>query len=80
VRLLLLQTARVATAGGAFAVEAVEVFDVYRGTGLPEGKKSVAFALSFRSTERTLTDDEVNAVFTRIQQGIVAGGDIAIRN
>jgi phenylalanyl-tRNA synthetase beta chain len=80
VRQQLLQVARAATAGGAFAVEAVEVFDVYRGTGLPEGKKSVAFALSFRSAERTLTDDEVNAVFTKIQQGIAAGGDIAIRS
>jgi phenylalanyl-tRNA synthetase beta chain len=60
-------------------VEAVEVFDVYRGTGLPEGKKSVAFALSFRSAERTLTDDEVNAVFTQIQQGIVADGSASVR-
>jgi phenylalanyl-tRNA synthetase beta chain len=55
------------------------VFDVYRGTGLPEGKKSVAFTLTFRSAERTLTDDEVNAVFSRIQQGIVADGSLAVR-
>ena len=78
VRAQLLQVVRVAT-GSAFAVEAVEAFDVYRGAGLPEGKKSLAFALSFRSPERTLTDDEVNAVFLRIQQGIVADGSVAIR-
>jgi phenylalanyl-tRNA synthetase beta chain len=43
-------------------VESVEVFDVYEGKGLPEGKKSLAFSLVFRSPSRTLTDDEVNAV------------------
>jgi phenylalanyl-tRNA synthetase beta chain len=78
VRTQLLQTARSA-AGTAFAVEGVEIFDVYRGSGLPEGKKSVAFALSFRSAERTLTDDEVNAVFAKIQQEIAADGSVTVR-
>ena len=75
----LLRAARAATAGGAFAVERVEIFDVYEGAGLPAGKKSLAFALSFRSAERTLTDDEVNAAFTKIQQAVVADGSISIR-
>jgi phenylalanyl-tRNA synthetase beta chain len=78
VRTALLQVAQAAT-GAAFAVEAVGIFDVYQGKGLPEGKKSLAFALSFRSPERTLTDDEVNAAFTRILQGIAAGGTISVR-
>jgi phenylalanyl-tRNA synthetase beta chain len=56
-----------AAVGNAFALESVDVFDVYRGAGLPEGKKSVAFSLVFRATDRTLTDDEVNAVFLKIQ-------------
>jgi len=55
-----------AAAGSAFALERIEVFDVYRGQGLPEGKKSLAFSLVFRSAERTLTDDEVNAVGQKI--------------
>ena len=79
VRRQLLEVARAATVGGAFAVEAVEAFDVYRGAGLPEGKKSLAFALSFRSDGRTLTDDEVNAVFLKIQQGMVADGRASVR-
>jgi phenylalanyl-tRNA synthetase beta chain len=49
-------------AGAAFAVEGVEVFDVYEGKGLADGKKSLALSLVFRSPSRTLTDDEVNAV------------------
>jgi phenylalanyl-tRNA synthetase beta chain len=80
VRTLLLKAARAAVApGSAFTAESVEVFDVYQGKGLPEGKKSLAFALSFRSAERTLTDDEVNAVFSKIQQAIAADGSLTVR-
>ena len=60
-----------AAVGSAFAVESIDVFDVYRGEGLPEGKKSLAFAFAFRSAERTLTDDEVNAAFQKIQDELV---------
>jgi len=74
----LAKTARAAV-GNAFALESVSVFDLYQGKGLPEGKKSLAFSLVFRAADRTLTDDEVNAAFTRIQQGIVADGKIAVR-
>jgi phenylalanyl-tRNA synthetase beta chain len=78
VRRQLLTVARAAT-GPALTVESVEVFDVYQGAGVGEGKKSLAFALSFRSAERTLTDDEVNAVFAKIQQEIVADGAATVR-
>ncbi len=70
VRKQLTKVARAAV-GNAFAVERVAVFDVYQGTGLPDGKKSLAFALTFRAADRTLTDDEVNAVFQKIQDEIV---------
>ncbi len=59
---------------GAFDVESISVFDVYRGKGLPEGKKSLAFKLVFRSMDRTLTDIEVNRAFEAIQRSIVAEG------
>ncbi|WBT09925.1 phenylalanine--tRNA ligase subunit beta [Corynebacterium sp. SCR221107] len=39
-------------------LEKVELFDVYRSESLGEGKKSLAFALTFRAKDRTLTDDE----------------------
>lgn len=69
-----LESAAREAAAGAFIVESVSVFDVYRGKGLPEGKKSLAFNLVFRSLERTLTDEEVNRAFEAIQKSIVAGG------
>ncbi|WDL96161.1 phenylalanine--tRNA ligase subunit beta [Alicyclobacillus sp. ALC3] len=40
-------------------LESCEVFDVYTGTGVPEGMKSVALALTFRAADRTLTDDDI---------------------
>lgn len=48
----------VASATGNF-LESCEVFDVYTGTGVPEGMKSVALALTFRAVDRTLTDDDI---------------------
>ncbi len=79
VQKVLTQTARTAV-GAAFAVESVTVFDQYRGAGLPEGKKSLAFSLVFRAPDRTLTDEEVNVAFNKIQQAIVADGKIAVRS
>ncbi len=79
VRQRLLVVARSALTGTAFQIEAVNVFDLYTGAGLPAGKKSLAFSLSFRSAARTLTDDEVGAVFARIQQDIAADGSMTVR-
>ncbi len=57
--------AAIRRAGGALLEEA-SMFDVYRGTQLGEGKKSVAFAMRFRASDRTLTDDEVGKAFEKI--------------
>ena len=51
--------------GGEY-LKGAELFDVYRGEQIESGKKSVAFALSFRHDERTLTDEEVTADYERI--------------
>ncbi len=60
-----------AAAGSAFALERVQLFDLYRGEGLPAGTKSLACSLVFRAPDRTLKDDEVNAVFHRLQDELV---------
>jgi len=41
-------------------VERVELFDVYRGTNLPEGTRSLAYSVRFSSNEATLSDTEVS--------------------
>jgi len=65
--------------GSAFTLESVEAFDVYQGKGLPEGKKSLAFSLVFRSADHTLTDEEVNAVFQKVQEEVAKSTTWQIR-
>jgi phenylalanyl-tRNA synthetase beta chain len=47
--------------GAGELLEDVALFDVYAGKGIEEGKKSLAFGLRFRATDRTLTADEASA-------------------
>jgi phenylalanyl-tRNA synthetase beta chain len=44
----------------------VRLFDVYVGKPVPAGKKSLTFALIYRADDRTLTDEEVNSIQTRV--------------
>ena len=44
----------------------VRLFDIYRGTGVPEGKKSMAFSLELRSDDRTLTDTDSEGVMNKV--------------
>ena len=47
-------------------LRSVKLFDIYRGTGVPEGKKSMAFSLELRSDERTLTDADSEGVMSKV--------------
>jgi len=47
-------------------VENVYPFDVYEGKNIPEGKKSIAFRIIYRSAKQTLTDDEVDEVHKKV--------------
>lgn len=44
---------------GGKLLESVELFDVYKGSQIEKGYKSVAYSISFRSNEKTLTDEEL---------------------
>ena len=47
-------------------LRAVRLFDVYAGQPVPIGRKSLTFALTYRADDRTLTDEEVNRIQTRV--------------
>lgn len=47
-------------------LENVELFDVFRGKSIPEGQKSLAYAFTYRSPEKTLTDADVNAAHEKV--------------
>ncbi len=50
----------------AYFVIEIALFDVYRGKGVEEGKKSLAFRVLLQDTEKTLTDFEIEASITRL--------------
>lgn len=51
-------TQAISSAGGKL-LEGARLFDVYRGKGVADGRKSLAFALTYRAPDRTLTDEDV---------------------
>lgn len=52
-------------AGGDY-LENCKLFDVYNGAGIPEGKRSVAFSLTMRAKDQTLTDDHADEIVKSI--------------
>ena len=48
----------------------IRLFDIYRGTGVPEGKKSMAFALELRADDRTLTDTDSEQVVSKVLEAL----------
>lgn len=52
-------------AGGDY-LEACRLFDVFTGTGIPEGKRSVAFSLTMRAKDQTLTDEHADEIIKSI--------------
>lgn len=55
------------------------LFDVFRGGVIPEGRKSLAFALAFRAADRTLTDEEVEPVVAGIVERLRSELGAALR-
>ena len=53
---------RVISESAGDLLESVRLFDIYEGSQVDSGKKSLAFALEFRAPDRTLTDTEVLSV------------------
>ncbi|MEG1731471.1 MAG: phenylalanine--tRNA ligase subunit beta, partial [Oscillospiraceae bacterium] len=51
--------------GGDY-LESCRLFDVYTGAGIPEGKRSVAFSLSIRAKDQTLTDEHADEIMKSI--------------
>ena len=60
------QAEDVITSSAGKLLRDVKLFDIYRGTGVPEGKKSMAFSLELRADDRTLTDADSEAVVSKV--------------
>ena len=69
----------VITAAAGKLLRGVKLFDIYRGVGVPEGKKSMAFSLELRADDRTLTDTDSEAVVTKVLSALKEKLDAILR-
>ena len=72
------QVAQSLAAIGGETLRSLELFDIYDGSGTPQGMKSLAYALRFQDAERTLTENEVQELQARMVAAVAkeCGGQL----
>ncbi|MBN1780752.1 phenylalanine--tRNA ligase subunit beta [bacterium] len=65
---------------GGNLISKIDIFDVYEGKSLKENQKSVAFALTFMSMDRTLREEDIHPVFNKIVQALSDKFHAALRS
>ena len=60
------QAEEVITSAAGKLLREIRLFDIYRGVGVPDGKKSMAFSLVLRADDRTLTDSDSETVVAKV--------------
>ena len=65
---------------GGRLLESVDVFDLYKGDKIDDGKKSIAYSLVFKNDDRTLTDEEVTEVFEKMINQVESKLGAELRN
>jgi phenylalanyl-tRNA synthetase beta chain len=48
----------------------INLFDVYQGKNLPEGKKSYAVSFTIQDSSKTLTDEQIDKVMSKLQKNL----------
>ena len=66
-------------AAGGKLLRKISLFDIYRGKGVPEGKKSMAFSLELRADDRTLTDEDSTGVVNKVLAKLESDLGVQIR-
>jgi len=64
---------------GPAELTGIELFDIFQSKEIGKGKRSMAYTLSFRSQDRTLTDAEVNGAFAKIVQALKSELGVDVR-
>jgi len=65
---------------GGKLLESVELFDIYEGSQIPEGHRSLAYSLSYRSADRTLKDEDINPIHDKIVNALIDSFDAQLRD
>ena len=73
------QAEQVIAASAGKLLRRISLFDIYRGVGVPEGKKSMAFSLELRADDRTLTDADSEAVVNKVLAALKEKLDAVLR-
>ncbi len=61
-------------------LESVQLFDEYQGESVPKGKRSLAFRLTYRASDRTLTDEDVDPVHQQVREALVEKFGVSLRS
>lgn len=61
-------------------IQNVQIFDIYRGAGVEEGSKSIALSLILQDSTQTLTDSEIDAIFSRILESLTSNIKAKLRD
>ena len=67
-------------ASGGPLLQGVTLFDVFTGGQIPEGRRSLAFALEFRAPDRTLTDQEADAAVGEVVSRVAGSFGAELRS
>ena len=73
------QAEDVITAAAGKLLREIRLFDIYRGPGVPAGKKSMAFSLVLRADDRTLTDTDSETVVSKVLSALAAKLNAVLR-
>ncbi len=73
------QAEKVITQAAGRLLRSVSLFDIYRGPGVPAGKKSMAFSLELRADDRTLTDADSEQVMNQVLTALKERLDATLR-
>ncbi|MDP4093664.1 MAG: phenylalanine--tRNA ligase subunit beta [Bacillota bacterium] len=60
-------------------LENIKLFDIYKGKQVPDGMKSIAYNITFRADDRTLTDEEVGKAMNKVLNGLKNNLDAQLR-
>ena len=73
------QAEQVITDAAGKLLRSIQLFDIYRGAGVPQGKKSMAFSLELRADDRTLTDTDSESVVSKVLAALSEKLNAALR-
>ena len=80
VEITVAELTRAITYAAGNLLESVELFDEYRGENVPSGQRSLALRLVYRSSDRTLTDEEVESVHQKVRESLVEKFSVNLRS